>query len=190
MRRRKRVDRPAHRPLLRVLASARLTLVAASPDLIGSDLAGTADLATALDAEVPPEWPPELFSNTVMRVAQAQLLDPSEQGWSIWYLLLKGQQRPSLVGLCQFKGRPDPSGSVEIAYSILPGYQNRGFATEAVARLVEWAFGHRNVVQVAAETLPHRKRSIRIMEKNGFVFDGPGSEQGVVRYVLRKTSGR
>lgn len=190
MRRRKRIEGPAPKPLLRVLESDRLTLVAASPDLIDSDLAGTQNLSVALDADVPIEWPPELFSTTVMRLAQAQLLDPSEQGWSAWYLLLRGSARPVLVGLCQFKGRPDPAGSVEIAYSILPGYRNRGFATEAVARLVEWAFGHRNVVQVAAETMPHRTRSIRIMEKNGFVLEGPGSEQGVVRYVLRRKGGR
>ncbi len=69
-------------------------------------------------------------------------------------------------------------------------YRNRGYATEAVARLVNWAFGHQYVTEVAAETMPYRRQSIRIMEKNGFVFAGPGSEQGVVRYVLRKMPGR
>ena len=186
-------DTPGHAdrsPVLRVLESGRLTLVAASPGLIDSDLAGKGELAAALGAVVPREWPPELFSNTVMRLAQAQLLDPSEQGWSAWYLLHRAVMPPVLVGLCQFKGKPDPAGSVEIAYSILPAYRNSGFATEAVARLVEWAFGHRNVLQVTAETMPYRGRSIRIREKNGFVLDGPGSEQGVVRYVLRKTGRR
>ena len=67
-------------------------------------------------------------------------------------------------------------------------YRNRGFATEAVARLVRWAFGHQAVKEVSAETMPYRRQSIRILEKLGFAFAGPGSEQGVVRYVLSRAA--
>ena len=94
------------------------------------------------------------------------------------------------MGICQFKGRPDASGSVEIAYSMLGPFRNRGFATEAVARLVRWAFGHQAVTEVCAETMPYRRQSIRVLEKLGFSLSGAGSEQGVVRYVLRQTAGR
>ena len=183
------VNRAERRPL-RVLESPRLTLVAATRGLIEADLSGSGALSDAIGASVPDEWPPDLFSSTVMRVAAEQLEDPSEQGWSTWYLVHREDGEPVLVGMCQFKGRPDAAGSVEIAYSVLRRYRNRGFATEAVARLVNWAFSHQNVREVAAETMPHRKHSIRIMEKNGFALAGPGSEQGVVRYVLRKKPGR
>ena len=178
------------RQLLRVLESGQLTLVAATCELVADDLGCHAELSAAIGAEVPEQWPPELFSTTIMNLVLEQLDDPSEQGWSVWYLLCREQGIDVLVGICQFKGRPDASGSVEVTYSILENYRNRGYATEAVARLVRWAFGHQNVVEVAAETLPYRKQSIRIMEKNGFGFAGPGSEQGVVRYVLRKSPGR
>jgi RimJ/RimL family protein N-acetyltransferase len=66
----------------------------------------------------------------------------------------------------------------------------QGYATEAVARLVVWAFSHQNVVEVTAETLPHLRQSIRVMQKNGFAFQGPGSEHGVVRYALSKSQSR
>lgn len=178
------------RPLLRVLESGQLTLVAATRELVAADLGGRAELSAALGAEVPEQWPPELFSTTVMRLVMEQLRDPAEQGWSAWYVLQRESGNAILVGMCQFKGRPDASGSAEIAYSVLETYRNRGYATEAVMRLVRWAFGHQNVTEVAAETFPYRKQSIRIMEKNGFAFAGPGSEQGVVRYVLRKMPGR
>ena len=184
--RRKRKAEPPRPAPLRVLRSERLTLVAATAGLVGADLAGAAALAGALDAEVTSEWPPELFSSAMMRLIRAQLEDPAEQGWSAWYLVSREPGADTLVGLCQFKGRPDHVGAVEIAYSVLPSFRNKGYATEAVARLVEWAFGHRNVTGIFAETLPHSRRSIRIMEKNGFVFAGPGSEQGIVRYVLSK----
>lgn len=178
------------RKLLRVLESPRLVLVAATIELIDADLCGREALATALQAEVPESWPPELFSATVRKLSRDLLANPAECGWSAWYLLARGGDDAVLVGLCQFRGRPDASGSVEIAYSILNEYRNRGYATEAVARLVSWAFGHPNVSDVAAETMPYRRHSIRIMEKNGFRLTGPGSEPGVVRYVLHKTSHR
>ena len=179
------MDRAERRPL-RVIESARLTLVAATRELVEADLSGRRALADAIGASVPDQWPPELFSSTVMRVAARQLEDPSERGWAAWYLLHRAGGEAELVGMCQFKGRPDAAGSVEIAYSVLERFRNRGYATEAVARLVNWAFSHQAVREVAAETMPYRKHSIRIMEKNGFAPAGPGSEQGVVRYVLRK----
>ena len=175
---------------LRVLESERLTLVAATGELVSADLAGRETLGRVLNAEVGEEWPPDLYSSTVMRVIQEQLEFEAEQGWSAWYLLKRVNEAENLVGICQFKGRPDASGSVEIAYSILESHRNQGLATEAVARLAQWAFGHQLVREVCAETMPYRRQSIRILEKLGFVFAGPGSEQGVVRYVLSRSAVR
>ncbi|MEJ2385044.1 MAG: GNAT family N-acetyltransferase [Xanthomonadales bacterium] len=179
----------ARRPL-RVLKSRRLTLVAASADLVAADLAGASAFAEALGADIPPAWPPALFGGNVMRAVLAQLDNPAEHGWSAWYLLDAESAPPVAIGMCQFKGRPDASGSVEISYAILDRYRSRGYATEAVARLVEWAFGHQNVVQVTAETFPHLRSSIRVLEKIGMVPAGAGSEYGVVRYAVRKSGSR
>lgn len=175
---------------LRVLESKRLTLIAATDELVAADLSGRDALAARLNAEVGSDWPPELFSTTVMRVIKERLRNRAETGWSAWYLVHRDQDKRTLVGICQFKGRPDASGSVEIAYSVLGPFRNMGFATEAVARLVRWAFGHRAVTEVRAETMPYRRHSIRVLEKLGFILAGAGSERGVVRYVLRQPTGR
>jgi RimJ/RimL family protein N-acetyltransferase len=182
----------SHRPRhpLRVIESRRLTLVAATPELVVADLAGGVVFAEALGAEVPDEWPPDLYDSMAMRFSLEQLRDPSEIGWSLWYLLAKRFDPPKVIGICGFKGKPGRAGSVEIGYSVLPAFRVQGYATEAVARLVVWAFSHQHVVEVTAETLPHLRQSIRVMEKNGFAFQGPGSEHGVVRYALKKSQGR
>ena len=180
---------PQRRPL-RVIDSPRLTLVSATAELVAADLAGPATFAEALGAVVPEDWPPRLFGGSVMRAVAEQLLHPGEQGWSVWYLLQRDADPPAVIGMCQFKGRPDVQGSVEISYAVLDRYRNRGYATEAVARLVEWAFGHQNVVRVTAETLPHLRQSIRVLEKVGMTPAGAGSEYGVVRYAVRKSGGR
>ena len=175
---------------LRIIESRRLTLVAGTADLVRADLDGRDDLARALDADVPEEWPPELYQRAAMRMALELLQDPSEHGWSLWYLLTKRHDPPRVIGICGFKGKPHEAGSVEIGYSVLGPYRIQGYATEAVERLVAWAFSHQNVTEVVAETLPHLRQSIRVMEKNGFEFRGPGSEHGVIRYVVEKSRRR
>jgi len=172
---------------LRQVQSKRLNLVAATTELIEKDIQGSEFLAAALGVEAPESWPPALYGPNAMRFALLQLGDPVEQSWSFWYLNTNNE--PSrLVGICGFKGRPDSSGSVEIGYSIVEGFQRQGLATEAVTRLVGWAFSHHNVFEVCAETFPYLSQSIRVLEKNGFEFTGPGSEAGVVRYAVNRSS--
>lgn len=170
---------------LRLIQSRRLNMIAATTELIKDDLAGRKTLSDALGVEVGKSWPPDLYGPRAMQFALMQLDDPSEQGWSFWYLATADNPQ-ELIGICGFKGRPDQSGSVEIGYSILTDYQCKGFATEAVLRLVGWAFTHHNVSEVSAETLPHLKQSIRVLEKNGFVHTGAGSEAGVIRYAVNR----
>lgn len=174
------------KPLLRLIQSSRLNLIAATTDLIKKDIAGGAILADALGVIVPESWPPDLFGPRAMQFALMQLDDPSEQGWSFWYLAM-ADDPGELVGICGFKGRPDETGSVEIGYSVLSSFQRRGIATEAVTRLVGWAFSHHNVTEVSAETLPHLTQSIRVLQKNGFERSGAGSESGVIRFAIKRS---
>ncbi len=199
-----RADPP--RKFLRALDSRRMTLVAATTELVLADLEGSASLAALLDAQVADNWPPDLYGREPMNYALRQLADPAEKAWSFWYLtcrayptwigdspavLLNGTGEDRVVlGICGFKGRPDAAGSVEIGYSVLPQFRNQGFATEAVERLVSWAFSHQSVVEVCAETLPHLQQSIRVMKKNGFNYSGAGSERGVVRYAVQRPDRR
>jgi RimJ/RimL family protein N-acetyltransferase len=170
-----------------MIKSRRLNLIAATPELIRKDIDGREFLSEALGVEIAQSWPPDLYGPQAMQFALTQLGEVSEQGWSFWYLLTSGEAS-DLVGICGFKGRPDEAGSVEIGYSILNPYQCLGYATEAVTRLVGWAFSHHNVNEVCAETFPHLIQSIRVLEKNGFVYTGAGSETGVVRYAVTRSN--
>lgn len=174
-------------PSLSYLDTRRLRMIAATTRLISTDLEGRQALARALGIEVPDNWPPDLYDRQAMAFALEQLTDPAEQGWSFWYLHLKLPEKEQLVGIAGFKGRPDQRGSVEIGYSVLAQYRNRGFATEAVQGLVAWAFGHQRVSEVCAETLPYLSQSIGVLKNCGFTFAGPGSERGVIRYVLPRS---
>jgi len=181
------MNEPVQVSALRLIKSARLNLIAATTELINKDIADREELAEALGVTVPESWPPDLYGPAAMRYALLQLGDPAYQCWSFWYLMT-ADEPGELVGLCGFKGRPDESGSVEIGYSVLGSFQRRGLATEAVASLVGWAFSHHNVFEVCAETFPYLTQSIRVLEKNGFQLTGAGSEAGVVRYAVKRSS--
>jgi ribosomal-protein-alanine N-acetyltransferase len=177
---------PEKKPALRVVETSRLVLVAANAELVKGDLKGTETLGNMLEAEVPENWPPELYDREAMEYALRMLEDTTAPGWSFWYMLLRTESTPKVVGICGFKGRPDAAGSAEIGYSVISQFRNQGYATEAVDRLVRWAFSHQTVQEISAETLPYLQSSIRVMKKNGFEFTGAGSELGVVRYAVQR----
>jgi RimJ/RimL family protein N-acetyltransferase len=47
-----------------------------------------------------------------------------------------------VIGRCGFKGPPEADGVVEIAYGVAPEHQGNGYATEAAAALVSYAFSN------------------------------------------------
>jgi len=72
-----------------------------------------------------------------------------------------------IVGSGCFKGAP-VEGVVEIGYGIATACEGKGYASAAVAGLVEEAFSHIDVDAVLAETSVHNPASQRVLEKNRF----------------------
>lgn len=166
------------------IATPRLELVAITPEMIRADLEQSPELAELIGADVPPEWPPELWD----RQALEYLLDkftryPELRGWSRFVTLKATDSGPSvLIGACGATGPVELVSDVEIGYGILPPFQRRGYATEAVRGLIEWIFSHANVRSVCAQTYPHLFASIRVLERNRFSFAGQGFEDGTILF--------
>jgi RimJ/RimL family protein N-acetyltransferase len=99
-----------------------------------------------------------------------------------------GEATTVVIGIAGYKGPALDDGSVEIGYSVLPAFQRRGLATEAVLGLVDRAFESESVERVLAHTLPHLEPSIGVLCKAGFSFEGEVTEEGqtVVRYARER----
>jgi RimJ/RimL family protein N-acetyltransferase len=78
----------------------------------------------------------------------------------------------SVIGSAGFKGPPDSAGMVEIAYGIVPGFAGHGYATEAAAELVRFAFASAGIQLVRAHTRPVANTSTRVLAKCGFRHAG------------------
>ena len=137
------------------LLTAHLELVPKTRDEVLADIAAM----TANDkGQLSPIW--------LARLAVSAVVDPWVHGFS---LVQRGSD--TVVGSCGFKG-PPADGSVEIAYGVSPEQRNRGYATEAAAALVTYAFERADVRVVRAHTLPNSTASQRVLEKCGFEHVG------------------
>ena len=87
--------------------------------------------------------------------------------WILGFAVLH-RESGSIIGSAGFKGPPDGDGVVEVAYGIVPAFQGLGYATEATAALVAYAFTSGLVERVRAHTLPTANASTRVLTKCGF----------------------
>jgi len=104
---------------------------------------------------------------TAMRTSLKMVLENKKNYlWSTsWEIVLKKENR-IIGGLC-FKGCPDEKGRVEIGYGMQDKYRCKGYTTEAVKELINWAFSFNSVAEIIAETEKDNLPSHRVLEKVG-----------------------
>lgn len=119
-------------------------------------------------------------TNDVLKAAYTEMLNgclenPEQWEWyAIWMIELKDGTH---IGELCFKGL-NLNGMVEIGYGILEKYQGKGYATEAVKAISNWAFQEPKVISIEAETDKKNIASKKILEKCGFVFTGKNGKEG------------
>ena len=110
--------------------------------------------------EVSPEY--------LAQLEAATKADPWTHGFALVHI-----SDQVVVGMGGFKGPPGAENLVEIAYGVVPSYQNKGLATEAARALVRFAFASgRGIRVVRAHTLPEPNASTRVLTKCGFARVG------------------
>jgi [ribosomal protein S5]-alanine N-acetyltransferase len=133
-------------------------------------------LAEVLGALVPDAWPVENYDEEALQYSLRSLAAGEEPPMS--YMIERATN--TLVGVVG--GGSPKDGTLLTGYAVLPQYQRRGYATEAVAGLIAWAFGRADVDRIIADTYPELVASIRVLEKNGFRHIGAGDGERVIRY--------
>lgn len=82
------------------------------------------------------------------------------------------------VGGCAFVGAPK-DGAVEVAYFTLEECEGRGFATQALACMIEIARQADPLTTLTAKTLPQENASTAILRRNGFQFAGETTDHEI-----------
>ncbi|WP_379548611.1 GNAT family N-acetyltransferase [Qipengyuania sp. DSG2-2] len=119
----------------------------------------------------------------------------AREGFGFMLLIEKASGEP--VGQAGMKRVDNPlapnTGMHEIGWAIRPDRWRRGYAGEAVAAIIEWAFTRHGVPELVALTSLSNEASWRLMEKFGMArredldFDDPAYEPDdspVIQYSL------
>lgn len=78
-----------------------------------------------------------------------------------------------LMGGCDFIGlEPGVSYKSEIGYWLAKRFWGRGVMPAVVGKLCELGFGEFQLQRITATIFPHNDQSKRVLEKNGFVYEG------------------
>lgn len=138
-------------------------------------------IARACNARVPESWPVEHYDQEALDYTRNILEADAAAEYVMRYIVTRDDD--TVIGIVG-SGAPDEQGRVIIGYSVLPEYQRRGFASEALQGVIDWVRDRDGVRSVIGDTYPHLVASIRTMEHCGFTFAGAGEGEGVIRYEL------
>jgi RimJ/RimL family protein N-acetyltransferase len=137
-----------------ILKTPRLELVLEDTQAV---LVRIEALPAADRAQVSPAWLAQLTSTPA---------SPWTHGFTV-----RALPSGEAVGSCGYKGPPDEAGVVEIAYAIEPACQGRGYAREAAAALVQFAY-QSGACTLLAHTLVGDSPSTSVLKSCGFGLVG------------------
>ncbi len=114
-------------------------------------------------------WEPPVVKARQIKIQKMARVDPAVHPWYTYWLIVDTAVSRG-VGLVGFKGSPDRSGVVEIGYGLDVHYQRRGYATEAVQTMIDWAFTQPDCKVVTAWVRKDNPASQRVLQKVGMRF--------------------
>ena len=124
----------------------------------------------------------DVLKDAYTEMLNGALTHPDQWEWyAMWMLELKDGTH---IGELCFKGI-DLSGAAEIGYGVLEEYQGKGYATEAVNAVLEWALRQPDVSKIEAEAEESNTASLKVLEKCGFTRTGMIGEEGP-RFARKK----
>lgn len=105
----------------------------------------------------------------VLAILRAFEQDPDNDTWGAYWA--RPEAGGPYLGLCGFKGPPNPERVAEIAYCTFPSHRMKGVAKGMVAALNSVAKDY-GIVEILAHTLPERNESTSVLERSGFRLQG------------------
>jgi RimJ/RimL family protein N-acetyltransferase len=159
------------------IRSERVELVSLSPEFIDSLLAerrGDAEAAATLT--LPDDWP-DAHDRGFLNFRLRQMRErPEIQKWFVYALVLPEDERP-MIGHAGFHGPPGVNAvkapdAVEVGYSVFDPYRRRGYATEVVRALIDWASREHGIHHFVASISPGNEPSLALVRRLGFRHTG------------------
>ena len=129
-----------------------------------------------------------MMKNSFCLKSDTVTITPSnmENMWeSDWIISSRKGEREQL-GTASFAGEKF-LGAVPLNVELMPKYRNRGFGTEIIRMMVNWAFLHKNVFEVVSKVEHENDKGVYALQKAGFVFRGNEGKLETYSIIKGKT---
>ncbi len=93
----------------------------------------------------------------------------AEKGWYYWVISLKNGNE--FAGTICLWNIDISTSTAEVGYEMLPHWQRKGLAREALLAVVDYCFKALNFETITAYSHADNRGSIRLLERTGFVRD-------------------
>lgn len=103
----------------------------------------------------------------LIALMNAKIDNNTDINWAV--VEKKSEQAIGFMGL--YRSKPEHY-STELGYMLLPEFQNQGYTSEAVQKILEFAFTKVHFHRVEAIIDPLNQASRRVLEKNKFTREG------------------
>lgn len=107
---------------------------------------------------------------------------PPKIGFTSWIFIEK--ETNQVIGDGGYKGNPNSSGEVEIGYEIIESKRRKGYATEAIDALLDWAVTQPEIKSIIAKCHKENLPSRNLLEKLQFVAVGHEDEMDIYQVFI------
>ena len=86
----------------------------------------------------------------------------------MWAITTKNSSK--LIGTIVYWNISKENSTAEIGYELNPDFQGMGIMQEAISKIIEFGFENMEIQIIEAYTTADNRKSIRLLEKNGFIM--------------------
>ncbi len=111
-------------------------------------------------------WPDQDVIETLPKIINNLDQVEAPTGFESW-IIIKNDTK-EIIGDLGFKGFNYKDENVDLGYGIIKEERRKGYAEEAAAALINWAFTHQMVKEITAKCLLDNHSSINLLKKLNF----------------------
>lgn len=101
----------------------------------------------------------------------------STQNKAVRYTIVEAKTN-QIIGSCGFNTLDYENRKAEIGYELDIAFWGKGYGTEAVSCLVNYAFKQLHFVRIEAEVEPENLSSVKLLQKLHFILEGTRRKSG------------
>lgn len=112
-------------------------------------------------------WPDNDVIETLPKIINNLTKVDSPTGYESWMIIKKDSLE--IIGDVGFKGFNIEQENIDLGYGIIVEERQKGYAFEAVDKIIKWAFSNDIIKEMTANCLAENTKSINLLKKFNFI---------------------